>query len=66
MSTRDVVPMCPIRPDDACSLCEPGVSGPQDCGLVYLVMSEPALRDELTRLRIELRGRRSSEQSSTR
>jgi hypothetical protein len=27
------------------------VSGPQDCGLVYLVMSDPALRQELNRLR---------------
>ncbi len=51
MTTRDAVPMCPIRPGDACSLCEPGVSGPQDCGLVYLVMSDPALRQELNRLR---------------
>jgi hypothetical protein len=35
----------PIRPGEACSLCVPGVSGPQDCGLVYLVMSDPDLRD---------------------
>ena len=38
-------PKCPIRPGEACSLCVPGVSGPQDCGLVYLVMSDPDLRD---------------------
>jgi hypothetical protein len=31
------------------------VSGPQDCGLVYLVMSEPDLRAELDRLRREQR-----------
>jgi len=53
--TRRPVPMCPIRPGDACSLCEPGVSGPADCGLVYLVMSDPGLRTELDRLRRELR-----------
>jgi hypothetical protein len=56
MTTRAAVPMCPVRPGDACSLCEPGVSGPQDCGLVYLVMSDPALRDELHRLRSLARG----------
>lgn len=66
MPTREAVPMCPIRPDDACSLCEPGVSGPQDCGLVYLVMSDPGLREELARLRLELRGRRSAERFATR
>ncbi len=58
MTTRAAVPLCPIRPGDACSLCEPGVTGPQDCGLVYLVMSDPGLRDELTRLRRELRASR--------
>jgi hypothetical protein len=66
MTSRAAVPMCPIRPDDACSLCEPGVSGPQDCGLVYLVMTDPALREELRRLRLELRGRRAAERSAPR
>jgi hypothetical protein len=61
MTTRTAVPTCPIRPGDPCSLCEPGVTGPQDCGLVYLVMSDPALRDELTRLRREQRASRTSE-----
>lgn len=42
---------CPIRPGDACSLCQPGATGPQDCGLVYLVMSDPDLREELNRVR---------------
>ena len=42
---------CPIRPGDACSLCQPGATGPQDCGLVYLVMSDPDLREELSRVR---------------
>ena len=44
-------PKCPIRPGDACSLCVPGATGPEDCPLVYLVMSDPALRDELHTLR---------------
>lgn len=39
-------PRCPIRAGDACSLCVPGVSGPEDCGLVYLVMSDPELREQ--------------------
>ncbi|HWD79207.1 MAG TPA: DUF6767 domain-containing protein [Kribbella sp.] len=38
---------CPIRPGDPCSLCVPGASGPHDCPLVYLVMSDPDLRAEL-------------------
>lgn len=42
---------CPVRPGDACSLCQPGATGPQDCGLLYLVMSDPDLRDELNRVR---------------
>ena len=59
MSARTPVAMCPIRPGDPCTLCEPGVSGPEDCGLVYLVMNDPDLRAELTRLRRELRAARS-------
>lgn len=42
---RFVMPRCPLRPDDPCSLCQPGVTGPQDCGLVYLVMDDPELRE---------------------
>jgi hypothetical protein len=53
MSASGPVPMCPIRPGDPCTLCEPGVTGPQDCGLVYLVMSDADLREELGRLRRE-------------
>lgn len=44
-------PRCPIRIGDPCSLCMPGASGPEDCTLVQLVMSDPDLRAELTRLR---------------
>ena len=47
---REPVAKCPIRPGDSCSLCQPGATGPQDCGLVYLVMSDPDLREELHRL----------------
>lgn len=42
-------PLCPIRVGDHCSLCHPGASGPDSCGLVYLVMSEAPLREELLR-----------------
>lgn len=38
---------CPIRPGEPCTLCQLDVSGPQDCPLVYLVMSDPDLREEL-------------------
>ncbi|MEV0568712.1 DUF6767 domain-containing protein [Dactylosporangium sp. NPDC050588] len=38
-------PRCPVRPGEPCTLCHPGASGPQDCGLVYLVMSDPQLRE---------------------
>jgi hypothetical protein len=44
-------PKCPIRPGDACSLCQPGVTGPEDCGLVWLVQNDPDLRDRLAELR---------------
>ena len=46
---------CPIRLGDACTLCFPGAAGPQDCGLVYLVMADDDLRSELARMRSELR-----------
>jgi hypothetical protein len=53
MTRRRTLPeaKCPVRPGDACSLCQPGASGPQDCGLVYLVMSDSDLREELHRVR---------------
>ncbi len=41
---RAVEPRCPVRPEDRCSLCQPGATGPQDCGLVYLTMDDPELR----------------------
>ncbi|GAB3714959.1 DUF6767 domain-containing protein [Mariniluteicoccus flavus] len=48
---------CPIRPGDACSLCHPGASGPQDCGLVWLVKNDPELAAEWARVRREQRMR---------
>jgi hypothetical protein len=55
--TAGPVPQCPIRRGEPCTLCVPGASGPQDCGLVYLVMSDPELRDRLHRLRKPPTGR---------
>ena len=46
-------PRCPIRIGEPCTLCFPGATGPQDCGLVYLVRSDPDLRDELAAKRAE-------------
>ena len=43
-------PPCPVRVGDACRLCLPGATGPDDCGLVYLVMSDPELRERWQRL----------------
>jgi hypothetical protein len=34
-------------------LCFPGARGPQDCGLVYLVQSDPEQREELAARRRE-------------
>ncbi len=51
-------PKCPIRVGDPCSLCFPGASGPQDCGLVYLVQSDPELREQLAALREQLAAKR--------
>lgn len=45
------IPQCPIRLGEPCSLCEPGVTGPEDCGLVWLVMNDPELRERLAELR---------------
>lgn len=36
---------CPLRPGDPCTLCQVNVTGPQDCGLVYLIMDDPEARD---------------------
>ena len=39
------MPRCPIRPGEPCTLCQIDVTGPQDCGLVYLVMTDDELRE---------------------
>lgn len=40
-------PRCPLRPADMCTQCVPGATGPQDCGLVWLVMGDDDLRADL-------------------
>ncbi|GIF26563.1 hypothetical protein BJ973_001007 [Actinoplanes tereljensis] len=35
---------CPLRPGEHCRLCQLGATGPQDCPLVYLVMTDDELR----------------------
>lgn len=47
--------MCPIRPGEACTLCQLDVTGPEDCGLVYLVMHDDELREGLNRNRLARR-----------
>lgn len=58
-SVRD--PECPIRPGDSCHLCHPGSGGPYECGLVQLVLSDPALREQLRKLRAEARAQSQRE-----
>jgi hypothetical protein len=41
---RVPVPQCPLRAGEPCTLCQLDVTGPANCGLVYLVMSDPQLR----------------------
>ena len=43
--------LCPLRFGEACTLCVPGATGPQDCQTVALVMADPEMRAELARLR---------------
>jgi len=38
---------CPVRPGDPCTLCQLDVTGPANCPLVYLVMTDGQLRDRL-------------------
>ncbi|WP_199732050.1 DUF6767 domain-containing protein [Cellulomonas triticagri] len=52
-------PKCPIRPGDACTLCFPGADGPQNCGLVWLVMDDQEQRDELHEKAVEHRRRQA-------
>ena len=40
-------PKCPVRPGEPCTLCQVNVTGPQDCGLVWLVMDDDELAEAL-------------------
>ncbi len=46
---------CPIRPGDPCTLCFPGADGPQNCGLVWLVMDDEDQREELHEIAVAQR-----------
>ena len=50
-TNRATDPRCPLRPGEPCTLCQLNVTGPQDCGLVYLMMTDEDLR-ELRRTRL--------------
>lgn len=52
MGERAAMPeaSCQVRPGEPCRLCMPGATGPEDCGLAYLVLHDPDLREELARL----------------
>lgn len=47
-------PDCPIRLGEPCTLCQLDVSGPQDCPLVYLVMTDDELRADLHERRVRM------------
>ena len=49
---------CPLRPDDHCTLCVPGATGPENCPAVYQVMNDPELRERLREVRREAQLRR--------
>jgi hypothetical protein len=55
MDRKVPVPRCPIRLGEACTLCVPGATGPADCGLVWIIMSDPETREELRKRREEYR-----------
>lgn len=56
--SRYVEARCPLRPEDACSLCTPGADGPHNCGLVYLMMNDDDLRAEYAERRRRARADR--------
>ncbi|MEU6019907.1 DUF6767 domain-containing protein [Micromonospora sp. NPDC047134] len=43
MTGRKPDARCPLRPGQPCTLCQLDVTGPQDCPLVYLVMTDEEL-----------------------
>ena len=58
-------PRCPVRIGEPCTLCFPGAEGPQNCGLVYLVQTDPELRDQLAAKRAEHRAGVSTAENDT-
>ncbi|MEV4492556.1 DUF6767 domain-containing protein [Micromonospora coxensis] len=52
---------CPLRPGQPCTLCQLSVTGPQDCGLVRLVMEDDELREGLHRFQVAARRREGVE-----
>lgn len=58
-------PRCPVRIGEPCTLCFPGADGPQNCGLVYLVQTDPELRDQLAAKRAEHRAGVSMAENDT-
>lgn len=42
---RQPEPRCPLRPGEPCTLCQLNVTGPRDCGLVYLMLADEELRE---------------------
>ncbi|WP_121254698.1 DUF6767 domain-containing protein [Nocardioides ferulae] len=54
------VPKCAVRIGEPCTLCQPGSHGPEDCGLVYLVMNDPELRERLGEIRAEAKAASAS------
>ena len=58
-------PRCPVRIGEPCTLCFPGAEGPQNCGLVYLVQTDPELRDQLAAKRAEHRAGVSRAENDT-
>lgn len=54
------VPQCPIRPGEACTLCQAFVTGPEDCQTVKLVMEDDELREMLAVKRREYRERKNA------
>lgn len=58
-------PRCPVRIGEPCTLCFPGAEGPQNCGLVYLVQTDPELRDQLAAKRAEHRAGVSMAENDT-
>ncbi|MEV4483093.1 DUF6767 domain-containing protein [Micromonospora coxensis] len=52
---------CPLRPGQPCTLCQLNVTGPQDCGLVRLVMEDDELREGLHRFQVAALRREGAE-----